>query len=109
MYTTLFHNDQLLITPNDPNNKEDKSTIGIDQVAFIYYGVQDPATFKCDQTLMQGKVKLDVLKGDYTRELVISQNIQKLVSGVKDINFAISLEDDNTLYLSMFPQSEAEQ
>lgn len=30
MYVNTFHNDQLEITPNDPTNKDDTSTLSID-------------------------------------------------------------------------------
>lgn len=46
---------------------------------------------------MEGRVKLDVLKGDYTRELLISQNLKQIVPSTPNLYFQVTLEDDNTL------------
>ena len=96
------------ITPNDPKNPDDKSTLELGKVAFVFYGHNTDPFFKCDQSLMNGKVKQSVFNTTTLKEIVISQNINKLVSNASDINCAIEIEDDNTLYISWFPQSQME-
>ena len=49
MYVRTFASDELEITPYRQNDTLDNNapTISIDEVAFIYYGIQDPDKFVC--------------------------------------------------------------
>ncbi|CDW91804.1 maltase-intestinal-like [Stylonychia lemnae] len=93
---------QVVIQPNNPNDANDKSTIQINNLAFIMYG---DSSLKCDQSMFQLQLDEILIDQDYTFQAKVIQKISALYKGWSPAQyFNITLLSDNSLYIMMNSQ-----